>query len=94
MRIDLLNSASGQISGETKPQHLGAGEVSNLSKASGDDRATLSSDSTTVSSLVSTAMSLPDIRQNKVASLRQAINSGTYELDTGKIAASMLDEQA
>jgi flagellar biosynthesis anti-sigma factor FlgM len=39
-------------------------------------------------------MSLPDIRQDKVASLRQAVTSGTYQLDPKKIAASMLDEQA
>jgi flagellar biosynthesis anti-sigma factor FlgM len=94
MRIDLSNSAASQISSETKSQHVGAGTVSNPSGAGGDDRATLSSDSTSVSSLVSTAMSLPDIRQDKVASLRQAVTSGTYQLDPKKIAASMLDEQA
>ncbi len=94
MRIDILNSAASQISRETNPPHDAAGAVSNPSRASSDDRATLSSGSTSVGSLVSTAMSLPDIRHDKVASLRASVNSGTYQLNPSKIAASMLDEQA
>jgi flagellar biosynthesis anti-sigma factor FlgM len=39
-------------------------------------------------------MSSPEIRQDKVDSLTQAVNSGTYQLDPAKIAASMLDEHA
>jgi flagellar biosynthesis anti-sigma factor FlgM len=39
-------------------------------------------------------MSSPEIRQDKVDSLTQAVSSGQYQLDPGKIAASMLDEHA
>jgi flagellar biosynthesis anti-sigma factor FlgM len=46
------------------------------------------------SSSVSTAMNSPEIREDKVDSLTQAISSGQYELDPGKIAASMVDEHA
>ena len=34
------------------------------------------------------------MREDKVASLQQAISNGTYQLDPGKIAASMIDEHA
>jgi flagellar biosynthesis anti-sigma factor FlgM len=39
-------------------------------------------------------MNSPEIRQEKVDSLTQAVSSGTYKLDPGKIAASMIDEHA
>ena len=39
-------------------------------------------------------MSSPEVRQDKVASLQQAISNGQYQLDPGKIAASMIDEHA
>jgi len=39
-------------------------------------------------------MSSPEIRQDKVDSLKQALESGNYKLDPGKIAESMIDEQA
>jgi negative regulator of flagellin synthesis FlgM len=92
MRIDLLNSAASQISSEPGSQ---AAEAQIASATPRDeDRATLVSDAGSVSSLVSAAMSSPEIRQDKVAALQQAISSGKYELDPAKIAASMIDEQA
>jgi flagellar biosynthesis anti-sigma factor FlgM len=39
-------------------------------------------------------MSSPEIRQDRVDSLKQAIDNGSYELDPEKIAASMIDEHA
>jgi flagellar biosynthesis anti-sigma factor FlgM len=54
----------------------------------------LTSDSATVDSLVSTAMSFPEVRQDAVDSLRLSVSSGQYELDPAKIASSMLDEHA
>jgi flagellar biosynthesis anti-sigma factor FlgM len=39
-------------------------------------------------------MSSPEIRQDRVDSLKQSIDNGTYELDPAKIASSMIDEQA
>ena len=93
MRIDPYNSASSQVSSQSGSQQVSANTPSTASVNS-EDRATLSSDSTSVSSLVSQALSYPEVRQDKVDSLRQAINNGQYELDPSKIAGSMLDEQA
>lgn len=94
MRIDPFNSAASQASTEVSSAQGAAQNASKAGQASREDRATLTSDSTSLSSLVSTAMSSPEVRQDTVDSLRQAVSSGTYELDPAKTAASILDEQA
>jgi flagellar biosynthesis anti-sigma factor FlgM len=39
-------------------------------------------------------MSSPEIRQDKVSSLQQAVSSGQYKLEPDKIAGAMIDEHA
>jgi flagellar biosynthesis anti-sigma factor FlgM len=94
MRIDPFNSSAGQISNEPGSQQVSAQNTAKSGQTAAEDRATLTSDSTSVGSLVSTALSSPDVRQDKVASLQQSIGSGQYVLDPVKIAASMIDEHA
>lgn len=94
MRIDPFNSSAGQISNEPSSQKVSAQNAAKSGQVEAEDHATLTSDSTSVSSLVSTALSSPEVRQDKVAGLQQSINSGQYQLDPGKIAASILDEHA
>jgi flagellar biosynthesis anti-sigma factor FlgM len=92
MRIDLTNPVAGQIASEASGKPSGAQGAAG-SEAS-EDRATLSSGAASVDSLVSQAMQSPEVREDKVASLRQAIGSGNYQLDPAGIAASMIDEHA
>jgi negative regulator of flagellin synthesis FlgM len=94
MRIDLNQAAASQIASETSPKQVNAENVAASDLAGGEDRATLTSTQQPLSALVSTAMSSPEIRQDRVDSLKQAISNGTYELDPEKIAASMIDEHA
>jgi negative regulator of flagellin synthesis FlgM len=54
------------------------------------DRTTLHTDSQSVQSLTSQAMSSPEVRQDKVDEFRQSVNSGTYELDATKIASAII----
>ena len=54
------------------------------------DRTTFQSSPSTVSALVNTALASPEIRQDKVDSLRQAISNGTYTFDAGKVADAMI----
>jgi flagellar biosynthesis anti-sigma factor FlgM len=93
MRIDLYNSAASQISSEQSSQQVSAQNAAKSGQPSGEDRATLTSDSTSVGSLVSTALASPEVRQDLVASLRQSVASGQYDLDPNKIAGSMIDDQ-
>lgn len=94
MRIDLTQTAANQISSEPNPKQVVANREASVSLGSSEDRTTLTSAPDSVMALVSTAMASPEIRQDKVDSLKQAISSGQYELDPAKIAASMIDEHA
>jgi len=94
MRIDLTNTAASQIANEPGTQQVNGKNAAVSQAVASEDRATLTSDKASVSALVSAALNSPEIRQDKVASLQQAIASGQYELDPAKIAASMIDEHA
>jgi negative regulator of flagellin synthesis FlgM len=93
MRID-LNQAASQIANESNPKPVDAENVAASDLANSGDRTTLTSAQQSLNSLVSTAMSSPEIRQDRVDSLKQSISDGTYELDPEQIAASMIDERA
>jgi negative regulator of flagellin synthesis FlgM len=94
MRIDLTQLAASQITSEPTAQQVKANRTAIAGSASEGDRTTLSSDTESLHSLVSTAMNSPEIRQDKVDSLRAAVSSGNYKLDANEIASSMIDEHA
>ncbi|MGA8153903.1 MAG: flagellar biosynthesis anti-sigma factor FlgM [Terriglobales bacterium] len=64
--------------------------VHQAARAAGENADTFSSDSLTLSALASRALQMPEIRQDKVASLQQSIISGQYQVDPQSIAAAML----
>jgi flagellar biosynthesis anti-sigma factor FlgM len=92
MRIDLFNSTATELSNEQTSQKIAAENAAKSDLSTTEDRATLTSDSASVSSLASTALSSPEVRQGLVGSLKQSVSSGQYELNPDKIAASMVDE--
>jgi negative regulator of flagellin synthesis FlgM len=95
MRIDPFNStAASQVASEASSAHAAAQSAISSGKSGTEDRTTLTSDTASVNSLVSLALSSPAVRQDKVDTLRESVNSGTYEVDPSKIASSMLDEYA
>jgi flagellar biosynthesis anti-sigma factor FlgM len=94
MRIDLFNSAAAQVMGEQSSQRIGSSGAAKGALSEADDRATLSSDSVSLKSLVATALSTSEVRQDKIDGLRQAIGTGQYQLDPSKIAASIVDQNA
>ena len=94
MRIDGYNPAATEVSSDAGLPQAGAQSTTQLGGASEQDRATLSSDSASAGSLVGTALNSPEIRQDKVDSLTQSIQNGTYELDPAKIASAMIDDYA
>lgn len=94
MRIDLYNSAASELSSEPSSKKVQTQNISSSDASDGGVRTTLSSDSGTVSALVSQAMNSPEIRQSKVQSLQQAVSNGSYQLEPDKIAGAMIDEHA
>jgi len=93
MRIDLNPSAmpelgrSGEAAAGTKP-----GDVTNLAAPDAEDVAHLSSGSDAVQKLKLQLDALPEVRQQRVEALRQAISDGTYKISPQGIAAAMLAE--
>ncbi|HUO61150.1 MAG TPA: flagellar biosynthesis anti-sigma factor FlgM [Candidatus Acidoferrales bacterium] len=86
MRIDLNSFATIAPSQDSTPaQRSGATQIS--SAPTDGVTAQLSPDSKAVSS----ASCGQDIRQDRVAALRQAIEAGTYNIDATGIAAAMMD---
>lgn len=94
MRIDLFNSQASQVAGQPNPKQVNTQDAVTSEVDAGGDRTTLSSGSGSIGSLVSEAMKSPEIRQDKVSSLQQAIGSGQYQLDPEQIAGAMIDEHA
>jgi flagellar biosynthesis anti-sigma factor FlgM len=94
MRVDLFNSSAAELASELKSAQVATQKASQGASAPSEDTTTLTSTSNSIDSLVSQVLQSPEIRQEKVASLSQAINSGQYELDPQAIAASMIDEHA
>ena len=94
MRIDLYNSTASELASEQISKKTSAEDAAKSGVSGAEDRATLTSDTASVHSLVSTAMSSPEVRQSLVDSLKHAVNNGQYELNPGKIAASMVDDHA
>jgi negative regulator of flagellin synthesis FlgM len=98
MRIDAFNSAASQLSSDLSSQQVGS-QANTQSSArsqgvSEDDRTTLTSDTASLASLVSTALSSPEVRQGRVDNLRQAISNGEYQVDPASVAAAMVSESS
>ncbi|HEY1462904.1 MAG TPA: flagellar biosynthesis anti-sigma factor FlgM [Terriglobales bacterium] len=55
-----------------------------------DESTELGGDSVTLSSLASKALESPEVRQDKVDSLRSAIQNGSYSVDPDQIADAMI----
>jgi negative regulator of flagellin synthesis FlgM len=98
MRIDPFSSAASQLSSDLSPQQVGteAGAASSAKSRgiSDEDRTTLTSDTTSLASLVSTALSSPELRQGRVDNLRQAISNGEYKVDPSSVAGAMVGESS
>jgi len=56
------------------------------------DAVTLSGEGQDVARLVAKAQSLPDVRNEKVAAVQNAIESGTYKIEGKKVAEKLLRE--
>lgn len=58
----------------------------------GQDQAQLSGAGAQISALTAQALQLPDVRQERVQSLREAVQSGSYAPDPRTVAGAILDQ--
>jgi negative regulator of flagellin synthesis FlgM len=72
--------------GGTKPV-----DKSRSSQPAGGDRVELSAEARKVSALADEAGRLPEIRREKVETLRQAMEKGTYRVDPRLVARAILE---
>ncbi len=89
MKVDFNSGVTSQIGVERTAKQVSSSKVSNDQSATlaTGTRSTLTH---TVPSLVSRALSSPDVRQDRVNSLRDSIAAGTYTVDNVKIAGAIL----
>jgi negative regulator of flagellin synthesis FlgM len=94
MRIDPnANISQAQDTGAVSSSTAGAGTGAKAAQAAAgtqSDQATLSSDAVRFSNLSSQLSNVPEIRQDRVAQVSQALQNGTYSVSNKQIAQSML----
>lgn len=71
---------------------VGKDKVASSQRQQQVDRIDISQKGKEVASLISSINNLPDVREEKVNALKDAVNAGTYKIDPIKIAEKMLSE--
>ncbi len=94
MKIDGISPAESPLPVESTVARVANVEPAGTQAAAGaqgagQDWTSFQSDSTSVKSLTSQALSSPEIRQGTVDALRQSVDSGQYPLDATRIAAAI-----
>jgi len=89
MRIDQNNISLNAVERDDKTRKASSKAPSTPNV---EDKASLSVDALSVSSLEAKALNAPEVRQDKVEALRQAIQNGDYKVEAEKIAQAILEQ--
>ena len=91
MRID-LNQGSQNVSEDsrTAPQNPGAESSAALSGALGEDQAQLSGAHIQVVALATQASQLPEVREERVQALREAVEARRYSTSPDEVAGALM----
>ena len=88
MKIEGISPAEAQLPADSVSARIASsGQTSTQGTA--QDWTSFQSDSNSVLSLTSQALSSPEVRQGTVDALRESVNSGQYQLNPSKIAAAI-----
>jgi flagellar biosynthesis anti-sigma factor FlgM len=86
MNIQGISSARNtQLETESVKSKVSSNATSSARPVS-QDRTTLHSDSTSVQSLAATVLQSPEVRQDKVDSLRASVRGDEYQIDASRLA--------
>jgi len=95
MRIDLNYGSQATPESNRSNSPSPAAAASSTSAASeaslGGDQAQLSGAHAEVQTLAAQAAQLPEVREERVHALRQALESGQYQTSTGLVAGALVD---
>jgi len=93
MRVDLTTSGTGAVD-STRASCTGRAATNQTQESANAnvavDRAQFSFDPTRIRALTAQALGAPEIRQTQVSALAQAIGSGQYQVDPGRVADAMV----
>ncbi len=95
MKIDLNPSSMQELArsnGSATAAPVGQTEVSNQPGVSLDDVAQLSTGSDAIQKLKTQLEAVPDVRQQRVEGLRQAISEGSFQVSPEHIADAILGD--
>jgi flagellar biosynthesis anti-sigma factor FlgM len=92
MKIDGISPVAAQSPGDSVAARVSSEGQAGTKSAAQDW--TSFSDSNSVRSLASQALSSPEVRQGTVDALRQSVSSGQYKVDTSKIADAISKSSA
>jgi flagellar biosynthesis anti-sigma factor FlgM len=91
MKIEVNSAVASQpLADRTTNKVSSAGTLGTFGPT--EDRTTFQSDRSSVQSLTSLALNSPDIRYARVDALHQAVNTGQYPIDAGRIAHAILNQ--
>ena len=86
MKIEGINPAATQLPVESVAARVSNSGPASTQGAAAQDWTSFHSDSNSVRSLTSQALSSPEVRQGTVDALRQSVNSGQYDVNAATIA--------
>lgn len=85
-----LQDLSQNVQKITKPEAKEASQASG--KAASSDRVDISGKAREIAELMAVISQMPDVRAEKVAEIKKAVESGSYSINPSKIAESILNE--
>jgi len=94
MRIDLHYGPQVQETTHSRAQGNAAAAGAGPAAASGEDQTQLSGAHTQVQALAAEVSQLPEIREERVQALRQAVHNGQYHAAPEKIAGALVSHMA
>ena len=89
MRIDFNHGPQLPETNRSSTQNAAAAESRSAARALGEDQAQLSGTHVQVRALAAAASHLPEVRQERVQALRQAVQSGNYQANPEKVAGAL-----
>lgn len=90
MRIDVNNPAASLLSADWSQSQAAKRVSGGATEKTAEDRTSFSPAGSMVQALTMQALQMPEVRQDRVETLRQAVAGGTYSLDVAGIAAAIV----
>lgn len=78
------------LDANNKLKNAPASDNAKTARPAGEDKVTVTDTATRIRQLEASLASLPDIDNERVQAIRQAISEGSYRIDADRIAANLL----